>query len=177
MKKEFLLPDGIEIDIEGLAIRLKSKNGVIEKDFRSPLFSKYIKIGKEGNKITVSSSTDKKKIKAMVGTIVALIKAYSKGLLEGYTYRLKIAYVHFPFTVKVEGNNVIINNFLGEKSPRKAKILGDTKVTVKGSDIIVTGYNLDHVSQTAANIETATRLTGRDRRVFQDGCFIVKKKG
>ena len=49
------------------------------------------------------------------------------------------------------------------------------KVEVKGKDIIVSGINLEDVSQTAANIEQATRLTGRDRRIFYDGIYVYEK--
>lgn len=175
MKRQIKVPEGVEFNCEGLSITLRNKNGTVAKDFRSPFFSKHIKIEKNGENVIVSCDSDKKKIKAMVGTIAALILAHSKGLLEGYTYKLKIAYIHFPFTVKVDGKNVLINNFLGEKSTRKANILGETKVNVKGDEIVVNGHNLDDVSQTAANIETATRLSGRDRRVFQDGCYIINK--
>jgi len=36
--------------------------------------------------------------------------------------------------------------------------VGDSKVLVKGDDVIVQGIDLEDVSQTAANIEQATRL-------------------
>ena len=48
---------------------------------------------------------------------------------------------------------------------------------MQGDQIIVEGVNLDDVSQTAANIEIATRILYRDRRRFQDGIFITSKAG
>ena len=62
-----------------------------------------------------------------------------------------------------------------EKTPRKAKILGDTKVEVKGQEVIVSGSNKEDTGQTAANIETACRLNKYDRRIFQDGIYIQEK--
>ena len=49
------------------------------------------------------------------------------------------------------------------------------KVNIQGDIIIVEGLEIEKVSQTAARIEQATRLTKVDRRVFQDGCFIIEK--
>ncbi len=107
----------------------------------------------------------------MLGTIEAHVNNMIKGVTEGYTVKLKIVYMHFPFTLKTSGKEISINNFLGEKTPRKTKIVGDCKVEVKGDEITITGINKDDVGQTAANLERATWVRARDRRVFQDGIF------
>jgi large subunit ribosomal protein L6 len=111
----------------------------------------------------------------MVGTIIAHIRNMVKGVTEGYTYRMRVVYSHFPITVKVEGDKVLIQNFLGESVPRVAKIVGDTKIEVKGQDIILTGCDKEAVGQTCGNIEQACRISKYDRRVFQDGIYIVEK--
>ena len=56
-----------------------------------------------------------------------------------------------------------------------AKIRGDVKVEVKGDDIAIEGINLQDVSQTAANIEQATKIRKKDQRVFLDGIYISEK--
>jgi large subunit ribosomal protein L6 len=90
---------------------------------------------------------------------------------------MKIVYAHFPMTVKVQGKTVTIDNFLGERSPRVAKIIGDdVKVQVKGDDVTITGINKEHVGQTMANIEQATKIKRRDPRIFQDGIYLVDKR-
>ena len=78
-------------------------------------------------------------------------------------------------SVKIENNFLIILNFLGEKIPRKAIILPDVKVSVNGDIIIVESSNLENAGQTAANIEIATKIRNRDRRIFQDGIYIIEK--
>lgn len=113
----------------------------------------------------------------MVGTIRAHINNMIKGVTEGFTYKLKIRYAHFPMKVSVKGNEVIIENFLGEKHPRRARIMEGVTVKISGEDVIVTGIDKEKVGQTAANIEQATRIKGRDPRVFQDGIYIVEKAG
>ena len=86
-----------------------------------------------------------------------------------------MVYSHFPMKIAVKGDKFIIENFLGEKAPRSAMILAGAKVTIKGNEVFVTGSDLEKVSQTAANIERATKIRGFDPRVFQDGIYIVEK--
>ena len=113
----------------------------------------------------------------MVGTIRSHISNMIYGVKHGFTYKMKIVYAHFPMTVKVKGKLVTIDNFLGERHPRTAKIIGDdVKVSVKGDDVTITGINKENVGQTMANIEQATKIKGRDPRIFQDGIYLVDKK-
>lgn len=175
MERIINIPNEIQVEIENFKIKISGPKGKLEKDFYSPIFKNDITIKKNDNKIVISTNSKKRKIKAMIGTIEAHIKNMLKGVKDGYEARLKIVFMHFPFTVKVSGNEVIISNFLGEKTPRKTKIVGDCKVEVKDDEIIVTGINKEDVGQTAANLETATKIKARDRRVFQDSIVITKK--
>jgi large subunit ribosomal protein L6 len=99
----------------------------------------------------------------------------TKGLTKGFTYKLKIVFSHFPISVKVQGNRVVIENFIGERNPRAANIVGDSTVSVKGDDVIVKGVNIEDVSQTAANIEQATIVRRKDTRKFLDGIYVFEK--
>ena len=55
------------------------------------------------------------------------------------------------------------------------KIIGDVKVKVESEDIVVQGLNLEDVSQTAANIEQATKVKKKDPRVFLDGIYVYEQ--
>jgi large subunit ribosomal protein L6 len=98
-----------------------------------------------------------------------------KGVTQGFEYRMKVVYSHFPMQLKVEGKKLLINNFLGEKKARYANILGETKVKTGADMVTITGINKEDVGQTAANIEQATKIKRFDPRVFQDGIYIVEK--
>lgn len=165
------IPDGVEGILDGRIIKIKGEKGELIKDFsHAP-----INIQLEGNKVTIQASWPRKKESALVGTVRSHIQNMIKGVTKGFTYKLKIVFSHFPITVKVKGNILTIENFTGERNPRKAKIMGDTKVTVKGDDIIVQGISLEDVSQTAANIQTATKIRIKDPRVFLDGIYVYEK--
>ncbi|MBR9682330.1 MAG: 50S ribosomal protein L6 [Candidatus Aenigmarchaeota archaeon] len=174
MEKLVSVPEGVQVEIDSFKVSVSAEKGKLERDFMDPLFKRYLKIEKIDDKVKVFSISDKRKQKAIVGTVAAHIRNMIEGVLNGYEKKLKIAYIHFPFTVKVEGNVVNITNFLGEKSPRFAKIIGDAKVEVKGDQITVAGINKEEVGQTAGNIELATKVKRYDRRIFQDGVFLLK---
>jgi large subunit ribosomal protein L6 len=109
-----------------------------------------------------------------MGAIRAHVLNMISGVREGFEIKLKIVYMHFPFTVKVTGNEISVSNFLGEKTPRKTRLIGNCKVEIKGDEIIVTGIDKENVGETASNLEKVTRIKSRDRRVFQDGIFMLK---
>jgi large subunit ribosomal protein L6 len=88
---------------------------------------------------------------------------------------MEIFYSHFPMQVGTEGDEVVIENFLGEKAPRKTPIRGDTEVQIDDPEITLSGPSIEDVGQTAADIEQMTRVTDKDVRVFQDGVYITEK--
>jgi large subunit ribosomal protein L6 len=165
------IPEGVEGSLEGRIITIKGEKGELVRDFsHAP-----INIQLEGKTITVQASWPRKKEAALVGTVRSHIQNMIKGVTKGFTYKLKIVFSHFPITVKVKEKILVIENFTGERNPRKAKIMGDTMVTVKGDDIVVQGISLENVSQTAANIQTATKIRIKDPRVFLDGIYVYEK--
>ena len=170
MKNELIIPDNVTVEIDNKQVKVTGPKGGLKREFK---YFYDIKIENKDNKLIVSSPSDIKKVKAMGGTIIAHVRNMIKGVTEGYTYKMKVVYSHFPVTVKVEGNKVLVQNFLGENVPRVAKIVGDTKLEIKGQDIILTGSNKDDVGQTCANIEIACKISKHDRRVFQDGIYKV----
>ena len=111
-----------------------------------------------------------------MNTSRSLIRNMVTGVTKGFTYKLKVAYAHFPITVKIKGDEVHVENFYGERSPRISKIVGDCKLEVQEDDVIVMGISLDDVGQTAANIEQTTKVKRKDQRVFLDGVYIYEKR-
>jgi large subunit ribosomal protein L6 len=128
-------------------------------------------------KVVLSVKSATRRESKMMGTIWAHLKNMIKGVEEDFEYKMEICNVHFPMNVKVEGEKVVIKSFLGETKERVARIMPGVKVDIKGTDVTVSSNNIESAGQTAANIEKATRLTGRDRRIFQDGIFITEKCG
>lgn len=169
---EVNVPDNVKIEMKGTVIAIQGPKGRIERDFGH---MKGISIKLEGDKVVVEAYRANRRKKALVGTAAAHIRNMIIGVTKGYRYKLKVVYSHFPVTVEVKGNQVLIKNFLGEKAPRKALILEGVNVRVVDKDIIVEGIDIEKVGQTAANIELATKVKDLDRRVFMDGIYIYER--
>ncbi|MGC9148649.1 MAG: 50S ribosomal protein L6 [Sulfolobales archaeon] len=169
------IPDNVAVEIQGKKVIVKGPKGVVEKDFNHAR-KIMIYIDQGSNEVVVKSYLGRSFEKALVGTIAAHIRNMFIGVTRGYRYYLKIIYKHFPISVSVEGDRVIVSRLLGGRDVRYAKIIGNAKVQIKDKDIIVEGIDLDAVSQTAANIERAAKISGFDRRVVIDGIYIYKKE-
>ena len=171
ISKIIQVPDGVEVTIEGRKVTVKGAKGTLTRDFS------YVPISIEGNGKTVRvwAEWPRKKEASLVGTIYSHIQNMITGVEKGFSYKLKIVFSHFPMSVKVQGKTVVIENFTGERRARRVKIIGDVKVKVQSEDVVVEGLNLEDVSQTAANIEQATKVKKKDPRVFLDGIYVYER--
>jgi large subunit ribosomal protein L6 len=169
--KTIKIPQGVEVSVNGRVVTLKGPKGTLTRNFSDAPVTIQLK----DNEISVETTWPRKKEASLVGTVHSHINNMITGVTKGFTYRLKVVFAHFPVTVKVRGDTVIIENFTGERHPRTSKIQGDSKVTVKGEDVIVQGLNLEDVSQTAANVERATKVRRKDPRVFLDGIYTYER--
>ncbi|MGZ7047355.1 MAG: 50S ribosomal protein L6 [Methanobacterium sp.] len=171
LREEIQIPEGIDVTIDD-GVLIKGSKGQLERKFNHP----GISIKKDDSNIVLEANFPKKKDKAMLGTIKSHISNMIIGLTDGFTYNMKIVYAHFPMTVKAGKDKVTIENFLGERHPRTAKIVGSAKVQVNGDEVVITGINKEEVGQTMANLEQATKIKGRDPRVFQDGIYFLSRE-
>jgi large subunit ribosomal protein L6 len=168
------IEEGVTLTIDGRKIKVVGPKGTLEEDFAHL----PVQFELENNTLRIYAAWARKREVALVGTALAHVRNMMRGVTSGYTYKLKIVYAHFPVTVKVneKEKKLTIDNFTGEKTPRIAKIVGSSKVKVVSDEIHVQGNNLGEVSQTAANIQEATRIPDKDQRVFLDGAYIFEKK-
>ncbi|MEM1563841.1 MAG: 50S ribosomal protein L6 [Candidatus Bathyarchaeia archaeon] len=171
VSKVVQIPDDVEVILEGKKVTVKGAKGTLTRDFSYAPVSMEL----QGKSLRIWANWPRKRESALVGTIHAHINNMITGVRKGFTYKLKIVFSHFPISVKVQNGMVLIENFTGERNPRKAKIVGNAKVRVSGDDIIVQGINIEEVSQTAANIEQATKVRRKDPRVFLDGIYLYEK--
>ncbi len=169
---EVLVPENVNARIEGNIVTVKGKLGTLKKDIKDiPVVIKVV-----DKRISIRPHGKRKKDVAITNTVRSLVRNMVMGVEKGFTYKLKIVNAHFPITVKIKGDKVNVENYFGERSPRTSRIVGEsTKVTITGDDVIVQGPSVEDVSQTAANIESSTKMRGKDQRVFLDGLFIYSK--
>ena len=168
---EIQIPEDVKVNLKGSILQVQGPLGKVYKNFKK--IPVLIQIN--DNKILLKRIGERKKHQAIFNTAKSLIQTLCIGVIDGFTIKMKIVYSHFPITVKVEGKKVLIENFQGERAPRVSMIKGDTKVTVKGDDVLLTGPVLTDVSQTAANIQLKSKVKNKDHRVFLDGVYRYSK--
>lgn len=173
MRKEIIetveIPEGTEAVLEDKTVTIKKGGNELKKKFSG------FGIKKEGSNLVLHYAKATKKTKKMIKTAAAHIRNMISGLGEKYVYKLQVCFVHFPVSVELKPGELLIKNFLGEKVPRKAKILAGAEVKLEKDILTVTSFDKNIAGQTAANIETSSRIKNRDRRVFQDGIFMIQK--
>jgi large subunit ribosomal protein L6 len=173
LMKEIEIPEGITANLENGLVKVKGPKGEVERSFHHP----KIKVVLEGKKIILTSPQSTKREKTILGSYESHIKNMLKGVEEGFVYKLKICSGHFPMNVAVSGQEVVIKNFLGESVPRRTKLIPGVDVKINGEEIVVSSPSKEGAGQMAAKIESMCRITNRDIRIFQDGCYITNKAG
>ena len=168
------VPEGVTASLaDDGTVTISGPKGSLSRTFESSV----IHLFKEGNDLVVRVDLPRRKQRALAGTWNAHLNNMVKGVTDGFTYNLKAFYSHFPMTLAVNGNTFTVNNYFGERVPRTAKILSNVDVKVSNKvEITVSGIDKELVGQTAANIERCTTVKKRDRRVFQDGIYLLNKE-
>ncbi len=172
---EIEIPSGTTVKAEADRITVQGKRGSTQKR----LDQRLLKISITGNKISIGIAANRKLQRKAVLASMALsteLREALKSVNDGIERKMTIIFAHFPMSTEIKGKDFYIKNIFGEKIARKAKIVGDTKVEVKGQDVKVTGVDKYDVGQTVTNIMHACHARGQDTRVFQDGIYPAREE-
>ena len=153
------LSDDSSVNIDGFDVTISNGGKTVSREFRHP----KVTIRNSHNTLEVYCNLPRRPDKAIAGTWAAHLRNMVKGVEEGFEYKLQAVYSHFPMTLKVEGDRMVINNLFGEKVPRVAKLPwtpSEVEVKVQNkTDVTVSGVDREKVGQTAANTVSYTHLT------------------
>lgn len=166
------LTEGVSAQYTDPNLTVKGPNGEVSKRLKYP----RVEIKIEGNEVVMLTKKFTQREKKIIHTYRAHVKNMIKGVTEGFTYKLTVVYSKFPMTVEFNNGNFTVKNLLGEKKPRVVPIPQGPKVEISGGkDIVVTDIDKERAGKVAALIEQSTRINHLDRRVIQDGIYIVEK--
>lgn len=169
------VPEGVDVAFGKGRLRVKGRLGSASMDFRRIPVS--IEVAGDGRTVRARAAGPRKRYYAILNTACSVIRNLVAGVQDGYTVKMKVVFAHFPITVRVDGRTILVENFQGERSARRARIVGrDTRVEPKGEDVVITGPVLTDVTQTAANLQQNTRVKKKDHRVFLDGIYVYEKR-
>ena len=170
-RTELEIPDDVSAEVDHLELTVEGPNGSVTRRLWYPDVSVTV----DDDEVVIASDEDDAKTMSTLGTFESHVRNMFHGVTEGWEYEMEVFYSHFPMQVSLEGDEVVIENFLGEKAPRRTEIHGDTEVEIDDEIVTLSGPNVEDVGQTAADIEQLTRVTDKDVRVFQDGVYITQK--
>src|SRR3989344_6264010 len=127
LSKSIEIPSNIKINLVGNQLIVNGPEGENKKDLKLL----KVNIEKKDNLIILSYKNATKKEKKIINTTSAHIKNLFLGVQKKFEYKLKICSSHFPMNVKMEGREVIIKNFLGEKAERRTKVPEGVEVKIE----------------------------------------------
>lgn len=169
------IPEGVTVGINSRVITVKGPRGSLTKEFKHL----NVEITHCKNEIKVAVWFGTKKQRACIRTVCTHIENMIKGVTKGYQYKMRLVYAHFPINMSVvDSNNAVeVRNYLGEKHVRKIPMLEGVKIaahTVK-DEFILTGNDLEAVSQSAATIQQTFQAKNKDIRKFLDGIYVSER--
>ncbi|WP_436925107.1 50S ribosomal protein L6 [Halosimplex amylolyticum] len=170
-RTELEIPDEVSAETDHLELTVEGPNGSVTRRLWYP----DVSVSVEDGSVVIESDADDAKTMSTLGTFESHVRNMFHGVTDGWEYEMEVFYSHFPMQVDVDGEEVVIENFLGERAPRRTEIHGDTEVQVEEEQITLRGPDVEAVGQTAADIEQLTRVPDKDVRVFQDGVYITQK--
>ncbi len=165
------LPEGVSVSYENKLLVVTGPKGEVKKNFDFP----GVEFTPSDGSVTLFTQNYGKRVKKLFATARKVLQNAAHGVVEPYSYELKICSSHFPMNVKLSGNTLVIKNLFGEAHPRELIIKEGADVNVQDAVITVESVDKELAGQVAADIEQVTQVKNRDHRIFQDGIYITKK--
>ncbi|MBN2052190.1 50S ribosomal protein L6 [Candidatus Woesearchaeota archaeon] len=171
--EELEISEGITAHVEYGIFSIKGAKGEVKKSLHNP----KVKVSVNNQLIVFEAKKGTQREKRLIKAYIAHLKSMMRGVSQLHYYKLKICSGHFPMNVSVKGSIFEIKNFVGETVPRTLQLKEGVKVSVDGHFVIVESADKEKAGMTAAAIEKMTKRAAFDKRIFQDGIFIIEKDG
>ena len=169
---DLAVPAGAKLRLEKDHVVVEGKLGKVSRTFPVGALGLTVK----GDKAVLQLLLPvRKRTRALLLTWERHLGNLLTGVTVGFEAQLKAVAAHFPMKLSSRDGQVLIENFLNEKQPRRSKLLGATVAEVAGDVVVLKGNDIEAVGQSAANLERATHIRNYDPRVFQDGVYITIK--
>jgi len=170
------IPDNVTAKVQARIITITGPRGELVRDLHH--ISMDIRLVKKQIHLAVWQGV--RKHVACLRTIKSSIENMIKGVTQGFLYKMRLVYAHFPINciIQDEGRSVEIRNFLGEKIVRHVKMLDGVTILeskAQKDELILQGNDINNVSQSAASIKGSCLVRNKDIRKFLDGIYVSEK--
>jgi len=145
------------VSVKGRNVTVTGAKGSITTDFsHTNAKLKIVDTETHGKKLVVRLMNRTTKSGAVVRSVVSTVKKMMTGVKQGYRYKVRLVYAHFPINAKITKCNnvdnkvVEIRNFLGEKIVRRCEMIGEHTFVKMGDlrdELWIEGIDLRDVSQ------------------------------
>ncbi|ORY32629.1 60s ribosomal protein l9 [Naematelia encephala] len=169
------IPEGVKVTVKSRKVTVEGPRGSLTKSVGHIQMDIQVVKTPKANKVVFTIWHGARKHVACLRTVKSLVENMIIGVTKGFLYKMRLVYAHFPINAipSEDGTAVQIRNFLGEKYVRDCPMLEG--VTVKMSEVkdelIISGNDIENVSQSAASITDKTRVKDKDIRKFLDGVY------
>lgn len=138
------IPNGIEVKIDGINVKVKGPKGSLESNFHEDM-----KISLKDNQVVVERPSDDKKHRSLHGLTRTLISNMIKGVTTGYSKELEINGV--GYRAAKQGNNLVMN--IGYSHQVIVPEVDGIKIEVPSPNkIVISGPDKQKVGQFAAEV-------------------------
>ncbi|KAF1356919.1 60S ribosomal protein L9 [Delphinella strobiligena] len=175
------IPEGVKVSIKTRQVVVEGPRGTLKKDLSHVAVSFSTP---KPDVLAITMHHGARKNLATLRTVRTIINNMVIGVTKGFKYKMRYVYAHFPINVNLDKNNetglweVEIRNFLGEKIVRKVVMQDGVDVEASKAqkdELLLTGNDLEKVSQSAADIQQICRVRNKDIRKFLDGLYVSEK--
>jgi len=169
------VPEGVSVSCKARTVTVTGPRGTLTRSFKHIQID-IVPVG--DSKVRLDLWFGTRKQTATIRTIASHVENMIVGVTQGFLYKMRFVYSHFPINVSLAGRTVEIRNFLGDKLVRRVPLLDGVEY-VRTADvkdqIELSGNDIGAVSLTAAQIRQSCAIKKKDLRKFLDGIFVSWK--
>ncbi len=144
-KKPIVVPAGVQVDIQGTAVKVKGPKGELAREFSAP-----ITIALADGHVNVSRPSDEPAVRALHGTTRAVLQNMVTGVSTGFTKALQIEGV--GYRAEMKGKQLVMALGYSHPVPVDPPAGISFVVDEKTKTITVNGIDKEVVGQVAADI-------------------------
>src|ERR687898_2234101 len=169
-KKPIQIPEGVEIDVQPGAVKVKGPKGELSQDV-----NRDMKVEIDDGTLTVSRPTDRGEHRALHGLTRSLIANMVEGVTGGYEKRLEIQGV--GYRAQLQGNKLVLA--LGYSHPVEITAPPGIDFEVpQPTRVVVRGISKQVVGAVAANIRKQRPPEPyKGKGVRYEGEYVMRKVG